>query len=63
MWIVEISPGCWLAPWSGDPGRTLVKDSAKRFRTERGAKQALGIARNRFPYRNGLKAAKVYKNI
>jgi len=60
VYIVEISPGCWLAPWRGDPGRTLVKDNAKLFLTEHGAKTALGIARKRFPFRNGLKAAKVY---
>jgi len=24
---------CWIAPWDGDPGRTLVKDNAKLFKT------------------------------
>lgn len=44
-WIVELQPGCWLATWSGDPGRTLIKTSARRYATERGARIALGIAR------------------
>ncbi|HJX82308.1 MAG TPA: hypothetical protein VJ248_09770 [Candidatus Udaeobacter sp.] len=29
--IVELEPGVWLAPWNGDPGRTTVKENAKRF--------------------------------
>ena len=30
----------WIAPWKGDPGRTLVYANAKRYKTERGAKIA-----------------------
>lgn len=22
---------CWIAPWNGDPGRTLVRRSARQF--------------------------------
>lgn len=22
---------CWIAPWDGDPGRTLVRESARQF--------------------------------
>ena len=43
-YIVEIQPGCWLAPWKGDPGRTLVESSARRFGSRHGAAVALGIA-------------------
>jgi len=31
MYVVEIEPGLWLAPWEGDPGRTLVIGNAERF--------------------------------
>ena len=40
-YVVEIEPGCWLAPWSGDPGRTARMDSAKVFDDEAKAKAAL----------------------
>lgn len=43
-WIVELQPGCWLAPWDGDPGRTLVKDSAEIFPTKKAAEDALDRA-------------------
>lgn len=39
--IVELEEGCWLAPWRGDPGRTLVRESAKRFKSARAARAAL----------------------
>lgn len=31
----------WLAPWSGDPGRTLVKESATRYCNEHAARCAI----------------------
>lgn len=43
-WIVELQPGCWLAPWDGDPGRTLVKASAEVFTTRAEASAALDRA-------------------
>ena len=39
--VVEIQPGCWLAPWRGNPGRTLVKASAKVYPSRDAAKSAL----------------------
>lgn len=30
-YLVELEDGVWLAPWDGDPGRTLVKSSAQSF--------------------------------
>ncbi len=31
----------YIAPWKGDPGRTLVKDSATRYCNEHAAKCAI----------------------
>lgn len=58
MWIVEIEPGVWLAPWLGDPGRTCVKRSAKRFMSEPVALKALSRARS-IQHRNGFPKAKI----
>lgn len=52
IWIVQLQEGCWLAPWRGDPGRTLLIENAKRFRTENGAKHALSHAKKMFPFRD-----------
>jgi hypothetical protein len=49
-WVVELEPGVWLAPWEGDPGRTLVESSAKRFETMAAAALALTRARNSRPF-------------
>lgn len=40
-WVVELEPGVWLAPWDGDPGRTLVLDSATRYPSYVAAERAL----------------------
>jgi len=56
-YIVELQKGCWLADWSGDPGRTHVKESARRYKTFSGATIALGMARR---YRD-FKKAKITK--
>lgn len=45
MFIVELEKGVWLADWSGDPGRTLLKKNARQYATRRGASIALGMAR------------------
>lgn len=58
MYIVEFEEGCWAAPWSGDPGRTLVKDNAKRFKTLSAAIKCLDKARA-IPFRNGFRNAKI----
>ena len=44
-WVVRFDEGCWLAPWSGDPGRTLVRTSAKRYKSAECGRRALGQAR------------------
>lgn len=30
---------CWIAPWEGDPGRTLVRNNAKLFDTKEKAER------------------------
>lgn len=25
---------CWIAPWEGDPGRTLIRENGKEFKLE-----------------------------
>lgn len=30
---------CWIAPWNGDPGRTLERDSARDFSTRENAQK------------------------
>jgi len=53
MYIVEIEPGVWLATWQGDPGRTLVENSAKKYPSARSAFSAIARA---CMYRNFDKA-------
>lgn len=43
--VVELAPTIYIAEWSGDPGRTLVRKSARRYDTLRGARIALARAR------------------
>jgi len=45
MYIVELDEGVWIADWEGDPGRTLIKDNAKKFGSRGKAKEALTKAR------------------
>ena len=53
-WIVELQPQVrmWLAPWTGDPGRTCVEASAKPFGTLAAAKAALTRARRYSPFKS-----------
>jgi len=44
-WVVQLESGCWLAPWSGDPGRTCDIKNAQRFDTKVLAEEALIQAR------------------
>lgn len=45
MFLVELETGVYLAPWPGDPGRTLVRVKAKKYKTEAAAKRALTLIR------------------
>jgi hypothetical protein len=49
-YIVELGPGVWIADIEGDPGRTLCRPSAKRFRTQHKAEVALRKARKYRPF-------------
>jgi hypothetical protein len=44
-YIVELEPGVWLAPWTGDPGRTVKMEHAAIFHTDEDAKKAIRQAR------------------
>lgn len=48
MYIVKLWDKCWIAPWSGDPGRTVVEENAKRYESE---KSAIGAARQVLRYK------------
>jgi len=61
MYIVEIDEGVWLAPWKGDPGRTLVKENAKKYPTQLGARIAAGKAVRKYPWRESTLTVKIYK--
>jgi len=63
MWIVELERDCWLAPWKGDPGRTLVRDSAKKYKSEHAAKCALLRAKRVFPNRDYSRAEVVSNTV
>ena len=52
FFVVELQPGCWIAAWEGDPGRTLVLSSAQRFESEHLASIALADARQYRPFIN-----------
>ena len=40
-YIVELERGVWIAPWSGDPGRTLDRRNAAVYESRSGAQRAL----------------------
>ena len=50
--IIELQPQCWIAPWEGDPGRTLKKENAKVFDSYTFAKHFLKLTKYRNPSRN-----------
>lgn len=51
-WTVKLEAGVWVAPWDGDPGRTLVRGNAEQFRDRNGAAKALASARQYRPFVN-----------
>lgn len=52
MFILKFSNiDCWIAPWDGDPGRTLERNSAKTFRTKKGAEKIAKKIIKENPYR------------
>ena len=53
-WIVEIQKGCWLSDVEGDPGRTLIIGSARRYESKQEAIDALFEAESYRPFPNAL---------
>jgi hypothetical protein len=54
MYVVKFLNGgtpYWLAPWGGDPGRTILKKNAKHFKSESAASSALEEAITNNPQR------------
>lgn len=49
----------YLADFRGDPGRTYNRESARKYKTRKGAKSALTQARNR--YKREFKGAEIFK--
>ena len=51
--IVQLTSGVpmWIAPWSGDPGRTLDIDNAQKYKTLHEATIALAKARRYSQFR------------
>ena len=49
-YIVKLECGVWLAPWSGDPGRTTQRKLAKRFSNKWAANAALARAQSYRPF-------------
>ncbi len=52
-WIVELEKDVWIAPWDGDPGRTLKKENAEVFDDKLRASQALKYAQIFRPFKKG----------
>ena len=49
--VAELSEGCWLRNWGGDPGRTTALANAQRYKTKGAAKAALTRARKAYAWR------------
>jgi len=52
MYIVELEENVWLAPWQGDPGRTLKIENAKQYQYKKNAEYELEMARKYRPFLN-----------
>lgn len=49
---VQAKNDCWIADWEGDPGRTLVKESAKIFNSKKDAEKLCEEIKIKYPNRN-----------
>ena len=43
-YIVKLEEGVWLAPWEGNPGRTLKIENATKYYIRENAEKALSDA-------------------
>ena len=59
-YIVELAgKEWWLSTWNGDPGRTLVRENAKRFKTKTEATRALERVIKKWPKRLDYTTARI----
>lgn len=49
---VQANHECWIADWDGDPGRTLVRESAKTFKRKSDAEKLCKEMKVKYPNRN-----------
>jgi len=55
MYVIEIKSGSepmWVAPWEGDPPRTLKIENAKTFKSEKDALNHIEKIKPTHPFRN-----------
>ena len=52
LYVIELQPGCWIADWTGDPGRTEVLDSAKIYTSKKAAQNALNKMIRKYDHRD-----------
>ncbi len=50
---VTVKPSCYIAPWSGDPGRTCREESAQRYSNISSANYALAHAKEYRDFKEG----------
>jgi len=51
-YIAELEPGIWIAPWSGDLSRTVLKGNAKIFNRKSTAWRAIEKAQTMRPFKH-----------
>lgn len=63
--VVQIAENCWLADVDGDPGRTMVLQFARRWKSEKAAQRALNRAKreNRHRHFNDATVVQVSVNV
>jgi len=54
MYVIKIlnsKDDCWIAPWEGDPPRTLIFVNAQVFATKTDAKNRIKEVKNTHPFK------------
>lgn len=51
-YVCKLEHGTYIAPWGGDPGRTLVLKNARRFKTKSSARRAIKKAQKFRSFKN-----------
>lgn len=57
--MVDVEPAMYIAEWDGDPGRTFVLETARRFRTRRGARIVAGRLARLWPRRGRFEVEEI----